>query len=160
MDGRGLRNDVSAWPGASSDAKPPIEDLIPHQPPMVWLDELIDWSWGYARCRARITRDTALVKDGSLHAVALIEYMAQSVAACLGYGALQSGEDVRVGMIVACRSFDFHRERVPVGTELIVQAHLQREVDAVSNFECSVESGGAPIAAAQMTLYHASEPPA
>lgn len=127
---------------------------------MVWVDELVEWSPGFARCSARIRNDTAFVTDGSLHTSALLEYMAQAVASCLGYGALRNGEDIRVGMIVACRTFDLHVERIPVGAVLSVTARRQREVDAVSNFDCQVDHDGAVVAAAQMTLYHASEPPA
>ena len=141
-------------------AHPPIRDLIPHQPPMVWLDALVDWEPGLAVCQATITRDTALVVDDRLNTVTLIEYMAQAVASCLGYGALKNGEDIRVGMIVACRTLDLHREYVDVGSVLSVKARRVREVDAVSNFDCSVDLDGETIATSMMTLYHASEPPA
>ena len=138
---------------------PPIQDLIPHQPPMVWLDGLLEWQPGLARCSATIGPDTALVGDDGLDTVTLLEYMAQAVAACLGYGALKSGEDIRVGMIVACRTFEMQVPKVPIGARLIVEARRLREVDAVSNFECRVDHDGQCVATAHMTLYHASEPP-
>ena len=127
---------------------------------MVWLDSLVEWRPGYAVCSARINRDTALVSEHGLHASALIEYMAQAVAACLGYGALRNGEDIRVGMIVASRKFVLNVEYVPLGSSLIVHAERLREVDAVSNFECKVVCGDDVVAYSQLTLYHASEPPA
>lgn len=138
---------------------PPIENLVPHQPPMVWLDELVHWEPGHVRCRSTITPETAFVRDGTLSTIVLLEYMAQAVAVCLGYGALRNGEDIRVGMIVACRSFELPVDRVEVGAVLTVEARRLREVEAVSNFECSVSREDAPVATCMMTLYHASEPP-
>lgn len=140
-------------------ALPRIGDLVPHQPPMVWLDELVDWRPGYAKCHAKVRPHTPFVVDGQLGTETLLEYMAQAVAACLGYGALRNGESIRVGMIVACRSMDLFVPTVPVGADLVVEARRQREVDEVSNYAGTVELEGEVVAAVEMTLYHASEPP-
>jgi predicted hotdog family 3-hydroxylacyl-ACP dehydratase len=136
-----------------------IRDLVPHEAPMVWLDELIEWRPGRARCRAVVHDTSPFVEDGALDAIMLLEHMAQAVAACLGYGALKSGESVRVGMVVACRAFDVGRPRIPAGSVLDVVAESVREVESVSNYACSVRVGEEEVASAELTLYHASEPP-
>ena len=139
--------------------RPAITDLVPHEAPMVWLDELLEWKPGYARCRAVIHDGSPFVESGALSSVTLLEHMAQAVAACLGYGALKSGQEVRMGMVVACRRFDIERASVPVGSSLTVEATSVREVDAVSQYRCSVTLDEAKIAGAELTLYHAREPP-
>lgn len=126
---------------------------------MVWLHALTGWKPGYAQCSARITPESPFVRSGRLNTVTFVEHMAQAVAVCLGYGAMRNGEDIRVGMVVACRKLELARASVPVGAQLVVCAQCLREVDSVSNFACSVEYEGAQIASAHMTLYHASEPP-
>lgn len=138
---------------------PPIANLVPHDVPMVWLDELLEWSPGQAACRAVVRPDHPFVDAGELSSVTLLEHMAQSVAVCLGYGALVSGESVRVGMVIACRVFELSWPSVPVGTELRVEAQREREVDEVSNYACQVKAGEDVVAHARLTLYHASEPP-
>lgn len=138
----------------------PIGDLIPHEAPMIWLDRLLEWKPGFARCETTIEDDTPLVSGGQLSTVALLEYMAQAVAVCLGYGALRSGESVRVGMVIACRSFELLTESVAVGSLITVEAQSLREIDEVSNYACQVSHGITKIATASITLYHASEPPA
>lgn len=138
---------------------PPIESLVPHEEPMIWLDELVDWKPGFARCRASVHEHTALADADGLASEALLEHMAQAVAACLGYGALQSGEKVRVGMVIACRSFVMDQPRVPMGAQLVVEAESVREVDEVSNYACQVLLGETRVAQASLTLYHASKPP-
>ena len=150
--------------GMTGDVTAHSADSRPHPPSSRrwcgWTSSL-EWSPGFARCSGHaFGTDTAFVTDGmaSIRS-ALLEYMAQAVAACLGYGALKSGEDIRVGMIVACRTFEMHVEKVPIGAELLVEARRLREVDAVSNFECRVDHHDHCVATALMTLYHASEPP-
>ncbi|MEL6185580.1 MAG: hypothetical protein AAFU79_13240 [Myxococcota bacterium] len=143
----------------SASSYPPVENLIPHEPPMVWLDALEDWAPGRARCTARVDAASPFVDHEGLPAVVLLEHMAQAVAVCLGYGALLSGESVRVGMVIACRVFDLYRSSVALGTVLDVAAHREREVDEVSNYACEVHAGEELVARARLTLYHASEPP-
>lgn len=138
---------------------PPIANLIPHEPPMVWLDKLIEWQPGYAKCQATIFTHSAGVVDGRQPAVLLLEHMAQAVAACLGYGAHQSGEPVRVGMIIACRTYELYAESIPVGNILTLEAKCEREVDEVSTYVCTTYQNQQLVAEASMTLYHASRPP-
>ncbi len=138
---------------------PAIDNLVPHEAPMVWLDELLGWEPGRARCRAVVHEGSPFVRDGFLPSALLLEHMAQAVAACLGYGALRSGKGVRVGMVVACRRFELFGAGVPVGAELVVEARSVREVDNISLYACVVESAGIRLAEAELTLYHASRPP-
>lgn len=142
---------MSGWPN--------IRDLIPHQAPMLWLDQLLAWRPGFARCQLQVRADSAFVEDGVLPGAVLLEHMAQAVAVCLGYAARQNGEAIRVGMVVACKSFELHRAQVPVGTELVVEATCLREMDAVSHFDCKVLTESALVATAHLLLYHAAEPP-
>lgn len=126
---------------------------------MVWLDALVDWKPGEACCTVRIEEGRPFVTSDGLPTVVLLEHMAQAVAVCLGYGALLSGESVRVGMVIACRVFDLHRPSTPLGAALQVAARREREVDEVSNYACEVLDGEELVASARLTLYHASEPP-
>lgn len=138
---------------------PPIADLVPHAPPMLALDALTAWEPGAAECVATIRPDSPLVRDGRVGGVVAMEYMAQAVAACLGYEALQDGDGVRVGMIIACRSMDLHRDSLPVGTELVLKVQRVRGNETLSHFDSTMHADGALAARASLTLYHAESPP-
>lgn len=138
---------------------PAIAELVPHSGPMVLLDVMTEWAPGEATCTMRVRRGMPFVKEGAFDAVALVEPMAQAVAACLGYEALQGGEGVRVGMIIGCRRFRFEVDAIPVGEELVVAARRTRGSDTLSHFECETRRGGEVIATATLTLYHAEKPP-
>ena len=75
---------------------PPISELVPHSGPMVLLDAMRAWAPGEATCTMRVREGMPFVKGELFDAVALMEPMAQAVAACLGYEAFQGGEGVRV----------------------------------------------------------------
>lgn len=139
---------------------PPIIDLVPHTPPTLALDELVDWSDGKAHTRATVRSDGLLVRDGVADSVVCLEYMAQTVAACLGYGAFLGGVGVRVGMVVACRKFTIARQGIAVGERLDVRVSRIRATDDISSFDGEVrDERGLPIAMATMTLVHAEKPP-
>jgi len=139
---------------------PPIEDLVPHSAPTLALDELVDWSDGKAHARLVVKDDGLLVHDGAADSVVCLELMAQTVAACLGYGAFLGGVGVRVGMVVACRRFTIERPRIVVGECLDVRVSRLRATDDISSFEGEVrDERGALIATATMTLVHAEKPP-
>ena len=140
-------------------AYPPVRELIPHAGRMVLLDELIEWSEGRARARMRLREGMPFIKARRMDSIALMEPMAQTVAACLGYEAYQGGAGVRVGMIIGARSFEIFVKESEVGDELIFEATRIRGSDSLSHFSCAALRGEAKRAEATLTLFHAEKPP-
>lgn len=139
---------------------PPIEDLVPHTPPTLALDELVAARDGFAHARLLVREGGLLVERGGVDTVAALEWMAQTVAACLGHAAFLGGAGVRVGMVIACRQFALERPRVAVGEQLDVTVTRIRGTDDLSNFRGEVhDAADRPVARATMTLVHAAEPP-
>jgi 3-oxoacyl-[acyl-carrier-protein] synthase I len=139
---------------------PAIAELVPHSGPMVLLDTMTYWAPGEATCVMRVRAGMPFVKGDSLDCVAMMEPMAQTVAACLGYEAFQGGEGVRVGMIIGCRKFRIDVPALRVGDELVIQVSRIRGSDTLSHFECEARRGEERVATATLTLYHAEKPPA
>jgi predicted hotdog family 3-hydroxylacyl-ACP dehydratase len=139
---------------------PAIADLIPHAGAMVLLDALTDWQQGFARCVTTIREHAPFVTQGEVASVVSIEYMAQAVAACLGYEAITSGGGVRVGMIIACKRFEAHADTLHVGDVLEIEVRCVGGNESLSHFECKVTRAGAVFSESVLTLYHASSLPA
>ena len=78
-----------------------IRTLLPQQPPMVMVDRLISADEKSATTALLIREDNIFVTEGRLSAYALIEVMAQTAAAHLGYvdKCLRGLGDVRIGYI-------------------------------------------------------------
>jgi predicted hotdog family 3-hydroxylacyl-ACP dehydratase len=143
-----------------SDTKyPAIVDLLPHAGAMVLLDALTHWQSGQARCAATIREHAPFVVQGSVASAVTIEYMAQAVAACLGYEAITSGGGVRVGMIIACKRFEAHAEKLDVGDALEIDVMCVQGNESLSHFDCKVARAGQLFSAATLTLYHATSLP-
>ena len=139
---------------------PAIADLIPHAGAMVLLDRMCEWRTGYVRCSAYIREHAPFVSHGSVSAEVTIEYMAQAVAACLGYEAITAGGGVRVGMIIACKRFEAHADQLHVGDQIEIEAQCISGNEALSHFDCKLSRGGALFSEAVLTLYHADSLPA
>jgi predicted hotdog family 3-hydroxylacyl-ACP dehydratase len=139
---------------------PPIEALVPHAGAMVLLDSMLSYSPGRARCRLIVRAGAPFVRDGAVESVVGIEYMAQAVAACLGYEALVGGGGVRVGMIIACKRFEAYGDRLLVGDEVLIDVAALQGNDTLSHFECKLTRGSELFAEAVLTLYHAPQLPA
>ncbi len=138
---------------------PPIDDLVPHGPPMRVLEEMLDWAPGRARCRLAVRAHAPFVRAGRVASVVALEYMAQAVAACLGYEAYLSGGRIRVGMIVGVRKMDMLEPHFSVGDEVIVDVSRIRGDDEVSSFNGETKVDGRVVCSAQMTIVHPEQPP-
>jgi predicted hotdog family 3-hydroxylacyl-ACP dehydratase len=82
-----------------------IRTLLPQQPPMLMLDRLISADEKSASTSLLIRKDNIFVTEGRLNAYALIEVMAQTCAAQLGYADVyvNGKKDVRIGYIGAVK---------------------------------------------------------
>ena len=142
-----------------TDTFPAFEDLVPHAEPMVLLDSMVRWEPGEAECALHLREDAPFVADGAVDCLICIEYMAQAVAACLGYEAFRGGDGVRVGMIIACKSFDLHAPSIAVGSDVRVRVKRVRGNEMLSHFNGEVEVDAEVVSSATMTLFHAEKPP-
>lgn len=134
---------------------PPVAELVPHTPPTLALEELVEWTPEHARARMTVRPTGIFVRAGALDAVYTLEFMAQTVAACLGMRAFQAGDDVRVGMVVSCRRLALERARLFVGETLVLGARELRSNESTSLFETDAHDGdGKLVAHATMTLVH------
>ncbi len=139
---------------------PAITELVPHEAPMLALDRLVDFSPGRATSQLTVRDDYPLAADGRVDALASMEFMAQTVAACLGMEAYSAGANVRVGMVIACRQMTLERAELVVGEVLLVEAWRVRGNDTSSHFEAEVRNpAGVRVASATLTLVHGDSMP-
>lgn len=139
---------------------PPVHELVPHGDPILALDELVTADTGRATARVTVREGQLFVRGGQLDAVVTLEYMAQTVAACLGLEALQEGGKVRIGMLVACRSMTIHRAVLRVGEVLHCDVVRVTGTADLSQFEgLTRDATGDLVAEVVMTLVHTERPP-
>ena len=107
---------------------PAVSELVPHQTPVLALERLTHWRIGAARGTMTVRGSNPFVYAGKLHTAMSLEYMAQCVAACLGMEAYREGGNVRVGMVIACRKMQIHKQALQLGETYLVQAEDRKSV--------------------------------
>jgi 3-hydroxyacyl-[acyl-carrier-protein] dehydratase len=123
---------------------PSAEALLPHRPPMRFVDSILKQSADGLDCIARIPGRCALVSGGSAPTVAAIEAAAQAAAV---WEALQrwrgKGEAApRVGYLVTMRDVVFFTERIPADQSLLVSAHLEAASPPLTHYRFEVSLDG------------------
>lgn len=104
-----------------------IRTLLPQKPPMELVDKLISADEKSATTALLIREDNIFVSEGQLNAYALIEVMAQTAAAQLGYdNSLRGDNDVKIGYIGAVKRMQI--EKVPkVGETVLTRMEVQED---------------------------------
>jgi predicted hotdog family 3-hydroxylacyl-ACP dehydratase len=138
---------------------PPIDDLVPHAPPMRVVEQLMDWAPGRATCTMVVRPHNLFAEGSKVPAVATLEFLAQTVAACLGHEAFTNGGTVRVGMIVGVRQMELFVPHIHVGDSLTLIVERVRGTDEISTFSGEARVGDSIVSKANMTLVHPEAPP-
>jgi predicted hotdog family 3-hydroxylacyl-ACP dehydratase len=133
----------------------PIADYLPHRPPMLLIDEIVEWSEQRAVCRTTIHPDCVFAIDGAVHPAAMIEFVAQVCAIYVGVRSARAGDPPQVGFIMACREVDFGVERFAVGDELTITATKVFGQKQLAAFTGTVARDGARCATVQLSVIDA-----
>lgn len=137
-----------------------IKGLIPHQPPMLVVDELISCSEGQAVSSTVFDSDSMFVrKSGQVEEAVLFEMMAQTLAAALAYNlsarAASAQEDVcrpQAGFLVALKKINFYASAV-IHKPVLVNVSLKGLVEDFYVVDGEAAQAGNILASGQITIY-------
>lgn len=136
----------------------PLDELLPHRPPMVLIDAVESFDAEAKRLVARVTiGENQLFFDGQgVPNWAAIEYMAQTAAALVGYydRHVAPGQPARPGLLLGTRRLDLKLARFEAGkTYRIVAENAFSDSDAAS-FVCRIDDeAGETVATANLNAY-------
>lgn len=94
---------------------------------MVMVDRLLHCDTVVTETELTVSKDNIMVEDGRMSAIGLIENVAQTCAARMGYINLTSGKEVRVGVIGALRDMTIH-SLPEVGSTIKTRIEVSDEV--------------------------------
>ncbi len=132
---------------------PAIVDVVPHRPPSLLLDELVEVDDEHAVARLRVTERSLYFEGTGVPAVVAIEYMAQTVAAFYGAWRQRRGEGVRPGFLLGCRQFALEVDQFAAGDELTVEVRHVWSAPPLGQFECRAVLRGRPVANGVLSVY-------
>ncbi len=129
-----------------------IEELIPQRVPIVMVDRLTSIEEGVSYTELEVRADNLFVERGVLSECGLIEHIAQSAAARIGYLFRMRGEAVPIGYIGSVNQFALGR--LPrVGERFTTSIRVLQEVYQVSLVEAEVRSGDEVVASSRMKIF-------
>jgi len=131
-----------------------IEELLPHRPPMRWVDALVDCTDTTAVATVRIGPEHFAVRDGVLLETALVECVAQTVAAALGHRMRASGNSggANQGMLAAVSGFKVFAQP-KVGQTLTVETREVKRLGPMLLVAATITCEGQIVAAGELSLY-------
>ena len=134
-----------------------IRTLLPQQPPMVMVDWLLSADGKSATTELLIREENIFVSEGRLNAYALIEVMAQTAAAQLGYdNSLRGDNEVRVGYVGAVKRMQI--DAVPkVGETLLTRMEVLEDFGNMKLVNAESFVNEQRIAVAELTIALAGE---
>lgn len=106
-----------------------ITELLPQRPPFIMVDRLIayDESDSTAAAEFRVAAGNHFVKEGHFQPAGLLENMAQTCAARIGYHDKLRHIPIRIGLIGGVKNL--HVWQLPkVGDELITSMKVKEEI--------------------------------
>ncbi len=138
---------LPAAPGTPAASIRPLDDLLPHRPPMRFLTSILQQTADGLICAARIPAACALVSGGSAPAIAAIEAAAQAAAA---WEALQRWRNSgvaspRIGYLVAMREVTFFIERIPAERDLLVSVSFEAAAQPLTHYRIEVSLEAMPV---------------
>ncbi len=131
-----------------------IETLLPHRSPMRWIDELVEFTDTTAVSSACFSADHFAVADGAVLETALVECVAQTVAAAQGARAKAGGPSgpPAGGMLAAVSGFRV-TSRPPCDQTLRIEVCEVKRFGPMLLVAGTVTCAGQVVASGELTLY-------
>ena len=128
-----------------------ILSLIPQRRPFVMIDRLLSFDEIESSTDFVIKEDNIFCKDGLFLETGIMENIAQTCAARIGYININNNESVKIGVIGSIK--DLIITKLPkVGTRLVTKVKVLSEVFAITLVEAEVYDNDELIAKCEMKI--------
>lgn len=133
--------------------------LIPHRPPMVLIDEVTEYGAERIRARRVVRAGEPFVGPDGLEDAALLEVIAQTIAAGDAMYAQSKGGRVVRGYLTGLTGVTL-QGRAAVGEQVEVTGDCLKRMDGMGLFDAEARAGGRLLARGRFNLYVEIEYPA
>ena len=101
---------------------PPLVSFMPHRPPMLLLDALLELGEADVACEKTFRAGDPFVESGRVTALVAIELFAQTAAAHFAYSSVVRGDVSASGALLGARRIELLVPSYAVGERLVVRA--------------------------------------
>lgn len=129
-----------------------IHEILPQREPFLFCDSIVDYTRDTAATEYAVPAEGLFIENGLLKADALVEIMAQTAAARIGYKAIYIDHTpVRIGFIGSVKNLQILRR--PASGELLrTDITILHDVFGISLASARVSSNGETIATSQLKI--------
>lgn len=129
-----------------------ILKLIPQRPPIVMVDSFFGIEEDRSYSGLTVTADNIFCEAGKLQETGLIEHIAQSAAARIGYLYTQKGEEVPLGFIGSVDKLKVY-SLPEIGMKLFTEITVVQEVFDITLIAAQVKAGEELMAECRMKIF-------
>jgi predicted hotdog family 3-hydroxylacyl-ACP dehydratase len=128
-----------------------VLQLLPQRPPFIMIDHLTHFDRIFTSTCFTVRPDNVFVEDGILNPCALVENIAQTCAARMGYVNLVNSDNVKLGFIGSVRHLVVGRD-VKVGETLHTTIEVVSEVLQLTLVNATIKIDGEVVVEAEMKI--------
>lgn len=129
-----------------------ILDLIPQRAPIVMVDEFLGIDNNVSRTRFTVYNDNIFVNNGEFSECGLIEHIAQSAAARVGYIFKSKNLPIPIGYIGSINNFVIY-QNPKVGEAINTTIEIIQEVFNITLIQAYCHIDGKEIASCRMKIF-------
>jgi predicted hotdog family 3-hydroxylacyl-ACP dehydratase len=131
---------------------PPILCLLPQRPPFVMIDAFVDEGNELMYSQLTVREDNILLEDGALSASGMVENIAQTAAARIGYICGLEGRPAPIGYIGAIQHLRVTSLPI-VGEVLRTSVTIQNQIFNATQIRGEVRRGDDVLASCEMKIF-------
>ncbi len=128
-----------------------MTELIPQRPPFVMIDRLLSFDMTVVVTQFEVRADNVFCVDGRLSAEGMMENIAQTCAARIGYINLTRHQPVKIGVIGSVSNYEVFRTP-KVGELMVTTIEVIEELFQITLVKAEVKCGNETIAQANMKI--------
>lgn len=129
----------------------PLKELIPQRPPFVMIDKMMSFNMTVTETQLEVRADNVFCKKGRLTAEGLMENIAQTCAARMGYINLINNEAVKIGVIGSVNNYEVFRTP-KVGEVILTSIEVIEEMFQITMVKAVVKCGEETLAQSNMKI--------
>jgi predicted hotdog family 3-hydroxylacyl-ACP dehydratase len=129
-----------------------ITSIIPQRSPFVMIDQLVSCDETCSNTIFKIAAENVLVDDGELSEAGIVENIAQTAAAGLGYVTLQSNAPIVIGYIAAIKNLEIFAQP-KVGDIIQTNVTVINQIFDVTIISGSVKCDEILVAKCEMKIF-------
>lgn len=133
-----------------------ITEYIPQRPPIVMISRLLEAGEKNIRTELDVAADNVFVENGTLMAPGLVENIAQTAAARVGFLAKRDNVPVPLGFIGAIQNLEI-LELPPAGATLQTEILITHELFNATVVQGTVQLNGRTLAKCDMKIFIAKK---